>query len=168
MSPLVVQKATDRVILGLMTFGPDESTGARITDQSEFGKILDAFQARGYNEVDTARVYGGGKQEAFTREVGWKDRGLTLATKIVYPSKDGLNAHDEVLKSLDISLKELGTDTVDILYLHAAVSPPEPWEICTPKWSTDRCLGPRHSFCRHAVGHRQAAQGGQVRKIRHQ
>lgn len=120
MSPLVVQSATDRVILGLMTFGPDEAAGARITDQSEFGKILDAFQARGYNEIDTARVYVDGKQEAFTREVGWKDRGLTLATKIVYPDKDGLNAHDEVLKSLDTSLKELGTETVDLLYLHAA------------------------------------------------
>ncbi|KAK0619072.1 NADP-dependent oxidoreductase domain-containing protein [Immersiella caudata] len=120
MSPLVVQSAKDRVILGLMTFGPDEATGARITDQSEFGKILDAFQARGYNEVDTARVYVGGKQEAFAREAGWKDRGLTLATKIVYPNAPGLNAYDKVLESLDISLKELGTDTVDILYLHAA------------------------------------------------
>jgi aflatoxin B1 aldehyde reductase len=122
MSPLVVQSAKPRVILGLMTFGPDEATGARITNQAEFGKILDTFQARGYNEVDTARVYVGGKQEAFTREVGWKDRGLTLATKIVYPSTPGLNTYDKVLESLDISLKELGTDSVDILYLHAAVS----------------------------------------------
>ncbi|KAK4445835.1 NADP-dependent oxidoreductase domain-containing protein [Podospora aff. communis PSN243] len=120
MSPLVVQSLKPRVILGLMTFGPDEATGARITDQAEFGKILDTFQARGYNEVDTARVYVGGKQEAFTREAGWKDRGLTLATKIVYPSSPKLNTYDKVLESLDISLKELGADCVDILYLHAA------------------------------------------------
>lgn len=68
--PLIAQNPKPRVILGLMTFGPDEATGARITDVNQFGKILDTFQVRGYNEVDTARMYIGGKQEAFTREAG--------------------------------------------------------------------------------------------------
>ena len=118
--PLIAQNPKPRVILGLMTFGPDEATGARITDVSQFGKILDTFQVRGYNEVDTARVYIGGKQEAFTREAGWKDRGLTLATKVIYPTDDGQNVPDQVFASVDTSLKDLGTDVVDILYLHAA------------------------------------------------
>ncbi|KAK5659886.1 hypothetical protein OQA88_13349 [Cercophora sp. LCS_1] len=118
--PLIAQSPTPRVILGLMTFGPDAATGARVTAAPDFSKVLDVFQSRGYNEVDTARVYVGGKQEAWTREAGWKDRGLTLATKIVYPSEPGKNTHDKVLESIDISLKELGTDTVDLLYLHAA------------------------------------------------
>lgn len=122
MSPLVAQSPTPRVILGLMTFGPDESAGARVTDVGEFGKVLDLFQSRGYSEVDTARMYVDGKQEAFTREAGWKDRGLTLATKIQYPGEPGANTYDKVLKSAELSLKELGTDSVDILYLHAAVS----------------------------------------------
>jgi aryl-alcohol dehydrogenase-like predicted oxidoreductase len=122
MSPLVAQSPTPRVILGLMTFGPDESAGARITDAGEFGRVLDRFRARGYSEVDTARVYIGGKQEAFTRDAGWKDRGLTLATKIAYPNQPGANTYDKVLQSLDTSLKELGAECVDILYLHAAVS----------------------------------------------
>ncbi|KAK4151395.1 NADP-dependent oxidoreductase domain-containing protein [Chaetomidium leptoderma] len=120
MSPLIAQSPTPRVILGLMTFGPDESTGARITDVGEFAKVLDLFQSRGYNEVDTARMYVGGKQEAFTREARWKDRGLTLATKIKYPAQPGENTYDKVLQSADISLAELGADCVDILYLHAA------------------------------------------------
>ncbi|KAK3681324.1 NADP-dependent oxidoreductase domain-containing protein [Podospora appendiculata] len=118
--PLIAQAPTKRVILGLMTFGTDESTGARVTDIPSYGKVLDLFQSRGYNEVDTARVYVGGTQEAFTREAGWKDRGLTLATKIKYPSAPGLNTYDKVLESAATSLAELGTDTVDILYLHAA------------------------------------------------
>jgi aryl-alcohol dehydrogenase-like predicted oxidoreductase len=122
MSPLIAQSPTPRVILGLMTFGPDESTGARITDVGEFAKVLDRFQSRGYNEVDTARLYVGGKQEAFTREAGWKDRGLTLATKIKYPAQPGENTYDKVLQSMDLSLSELGAECVDILYLHAAVS----------------------------------------------
>lgn len=112
--PLVFQRPTDRIILGLMTFGPDPKTGGRITDVNEFGKILDHFQSRGYNEVDTARMYIGGQQEAFTREAGWKDRGLTLATKIEYPKNPRTNTAEKVLESADISLKDLGTDTVDV------------------------------------------------------
>jgi aflatoxin B1 aldehyde reductase len=114
--PLIVQRPTDRIILGLMTFGPDPSSGARITDQQEFGTLLDLFQSRGYNEVDTARMYVNGEQEAFTRDSKWKDRGLTLATKIIYPHEAGANTADKVLESADVSLKELGTDVVDVSY----------------------------------------------------
>jgi aflatoxin B1 aldehyde reductase len=89
--------------------------------------ILDEYQARGHNEIDTARVYVGGQQEAFTRAAGWKDRGLSCATKW-YPydaDADKLNkvgAHKaEVLEDmLAKSLSELGTDCVDIFYLHRA------------------------------------------------
>lgn len=119
--PLIAAAPTIRVILGLMTFGPDEQAGARITTVDEYGKVLDLFQQRGYSEVDTARVYVNGKQEAFTREVGWKERGLTLATKVKYPKDLGDNTADKVAESVETSLKELGTDCVDLLYLHAAV-----------------------------------------------
>jgi len=98
---------------------PDESAGARITSLDEYNKILDYFQGQGYNEVDTARVYVGGKQEAFTRDAKWKERGLTLATK-VYPTEPGLHKRDEIRSRFETSLKELGTDCVDIFYLHAA------------------------------------------------
>lgn len=120
--PLIAQNPTDRIILGLMTFGPEgtESAGARITDIGTFNKALDVFQSRGYSEVDTARAYIGQKQEAFTRDAKWKDRGLTLATKVLYPSKHGMYAADKVFESVENSLRDLGTDCVDILYLHAA------------------------------------------------
>ncbi|KXT17934.1 hypothetical protein AC579_5917 [Pseudocercospora musae] len=107
-----------RVILGTMTFGPDEASGARITSLDDYKSCLDAFQSRGYNEIDTARVYIGGKQEAWTRDAGWKDRGLTLATKW-YPHQAGAHAGEVIEEKLNESLKELGTDTVDIFYLHA-------------------------------------------------
>lgn len=102
-----------------MTFGPTKEHGARITDLDEYNKILDTFQSRGYNEVDTARVYIWGKQEAFTKEAKWKDRGLTLATKVRYPEAPGSNAHDKVLESAETSLKELGTDCVDVSPPHS-------------------------------------------------
>lgn len=109
-----------RVILGLMTFGPpgSESKGGRITSLDDYNQNLDYFQGQGYNEVDTARAYIGGDQEAFTKDAKWKDRGLTLATKC-YPVKPGDHSPEKLRASLEKSLKELGTDTVDIFYLHA-------------------------------------------------
>ena len=103
----------------LRTFGPDESAGARITSLDEYNKCLDYFQSHGYNEVDTARVYVGGKQEAFTAEARWKERGLTLATKL-YPSKPGTHKASVIKEQITKSLAELETDCVDIFYLHAA------------------------------------------------
>lgn len=60
----------------------------------------------------------GGKQEAFTRDAKWQDRGFKLATK-VYPTEPGLHTASEVTSRFETSLKELGTDCVDIFYLHA-------------------------------------------------
>ncbi|KAI1823388.1 NADP-dependent oxidoreductase domain-containing protein [Xylaria intraflava] len=118
--PLIASTPKDRIILGLMTFGPDNSGGTPINEVSELKRCLTRFQERGYNEVDTARVYAGRQQEAFTREAGWKDRGLTLATKFLYPNAPGDSKAAIVTDSLETSLKELGTDCVDICYLHAA------------------------------------------------
>ena len=79
-----------RVILGLMTFGPPgtEAKGARIATLDDFNQNLDYLQKSGYNEVDTARMYIQGDQEAFTREAKWQERGLSLATKC-YPVASG-------------------------------------------------------------------------------
>ena len=60
-----------------------------------------------------------GKQEAFSSEAHWKERGLTLATKC-YPSKPGMHKAAVIKEELNHSLKELNTDCVDIFYLHAA------------------------------------------------
>jgi aflatoxin B1 aldehyde reductase len=116
--PLLTQNPKNRIILGLMTFGPDESKGARITSLSEYNGCLDYFQSQGYNEIDTARMYVGGQQEAFTKEAGWKERGLKLATKC-YPQAPGMHSRDQLKGFCNKSLSELGTDCVDIFYLHA-------------------------------------------------
>ncbi|OAL33597.1 hypothetical protein AYO20_07104 [Fonsecaea nubica] len=122
--PLVTSTMTNsdkpRIILGLMTFGPPgtESKGGRVTSLEEYNKNLDYLQSQGYNEVDTARSYIGGRQEAFTKEARWKDRGLTLATKC-FPVKPGDHSPEKLRASLEKSLAELGTDSVDIFYLHA-------------------------------------------------
>lgn len=113
--PLVLPtRIKPRVILGLMTFGPDKEAGARITDTAVLGKALDTLQARGYDEIDTARTYVAGQQEAFTRTVNWKDRGFTLATKVKYASDAGDNSAERTMASVTTSLDELGTDCVDV------------------------------------------------------
>ena len=103
--PLLTQNLKPRVILGVMTFGPDVSAGARITSLDEYNKCLDYFQAQGYNEIDTARLYIGGKQEAFTSEAHWKERGLALATK-VYPMQPGQHKPEAIKEQFNTSLKE--------------------------------------------------------------
>lgn len=115
--PLVTQSLTPRVILGLLTFGPagTEREGARL---SSLDKCLDYFQQQGFNEIDTARTYLDGKQEAFTAQAKWKERGLTLATKW-YPKSPGDHKKAVIREALERSLKELQTEKVDIFYLHA-------------------------------------------------
>ena len=72
----------------------------------------------GINYFDTARVYQGGNNE---RMVGAalkrKRKDITLSTKSVSPTKEA------ALADLDTSLRELGTDHVDIWYLHAKSKP---------------------------------------------
>jgi aflatoxin B1 aldehyde reductase len=112
--------AEDQVILGLMTFGPDKDAGARVTDIHQFKSVLDLFQREGYGEVDTAFSYVDGKQQAFTREAGWKARGLRIATKF-YPSEQhGGHTASNIRARCEENLRELGADSTDIFYLHAA------------------------------------------------
>ena len=103
-----------------MTFGPPgtEDKGARVTSLDDYNKCLDYFQKEGYHEVDTARAYIGGAQEAWSQEAHWAERGLALATKC-FPDKPGKHSKEALKGSLNKSLRELGTDCVDIFYLHA-------------------------------------------------
>src|SRR4051794_12356114 len=108
-----------RIILGLGTFGPPGNPSARVTSLDDFNKILSYFQSSGYNEVDTARHYVQGQQEAFTAKAKWKERGLKIATK-VYPTRGGEHKPENLRRMFQESLDALETDCVDIFYLHAA------------------------------------------------
>jgi len=89
--------------------------GCMITsDQSVIERAADI----GITYFDTARGYQNGNNE---RMVGAalkaKRNGITLSTKTQAGTKE------EALKHLDTSLSELGTDHVDIWYLHAKSKP---------------------------------------------
>ena len=85
----------------------------------EFKSILDCFQNAGYDEVDTAHEYVGFKQQAFSREAGWKERGLKLASKISPNSNSGGHDAANLREKCLFNLEQLGTDCMDILFLHA-------------------------------------------------
>jgi predicted aldo/keto reductase-like oxidoreductase len=80
------------------------------SDQSVIEKAADI----GINYFDTARGYQGGNNE---RMVG---AALKSKRKQLYlSSKSGARSKDDALRDLETSLKELGTDYLDIWYLHA-------------------------------------------------
>jgi aflatoxin B1 aldehyde reductase len=123
--------AKPRIILGLMTFAPDENTGARLFQLSDLTTALDKFQARGFTELDTARAYGGGQQEGVTRQAGWKERGIKIATK-VWPKYPGIHKAEGITSELEMSLKELGTDCVDVCLFSSFSSLPSTLRSCGP------------------------------------
>lgn len=103
-----------------MTFGPPgtEDKGSRITDLKEYNACLDLLSSHGFLELDTARVYVGGQQEAFTRSADYANKGFSIASK-VYPHTAGLHSPEKLRSNLEKSLEQLGTKCLDIFYLHA-------------------------------------------------
>ncbi|KAI0084291.1 Aldo/keto reductase [Irpex rosettiformis] len=122
-------KSELKVVMGCMTFGGEGKEGARVHDLKTIGEILDIFQAHGHSELDTARVYAGGTSEEVLGEVGWQKRELIMETKL-YPTGAGrttpapagvdliTHSPEDLRKFLDISLKALQTDSIEMWYLH--------------------------------------------------
>ena len=106
------------ITLGTMMFGgqtPDD-VARRITDR--------AFE-QGINSVDTANGYNGGaSEEVVGRLIGDRRQHWVLATKFVNPNPGGSGPNNSgasrqnVIASVDASLKRLNTDYIDLFYLH--------------------------------------------------
>ena len=104
-----------RLGLGAMTFGdPVDSSGAR-------GLIEQALDA-GAVMVDTANVYSSGQSETILGEVlpGIRNR-VVLATKVGIPTSVDDTAPlsgKRIRSECEGSLRRLGTDHIDLYYLH--------------------------------------------------
>lgn len=108
--------------LGTMTFGQDWGWGS---DAAETGRILDAYLERGGNFIDTANFYTFGSAETLLGQLlPTRRERVVLATKYTLsmdpanPNAGG-NHRRAMLRSVEDSLKRLGTDYLDLLYLHA-------------------------------------------------
>ena len=124
--------------LGAMTFG-DESSEGWGASKEESRRIFDAYVEAGGNFIDTANNYMGGNSERCVGELvaGDRDR-FVIATKYTAPTRpgdpnSGGNHRKALIQSLDASLKRLGTDYVDLYWIHL-------WEFLTPVEEVMRTL----------------------------
>jgi aryl-alcohol dehydrogenase-like predicted oxidoreductase len=114
--------------LGTMTFGEEWGWGAT---KEESRRIFDEFVGAGGNFIDTANRYTEGTSEKLVGEFVALDRErFVIATKYtLYMRRDDPNFsgnhRKNLIQSLEASLKRLGTDYVDIYWLHA-------WDFTTP------------------------------------
>jgi len=116
------------ICLGAMTFGEDWGWGA---SKEESAKILDAYAEAGGNFIDTANHYTGGSSERIVGELiaGRRER-FVLATKYTLNGRPddpngGGNHRKSMVQALHASLERLGTDYIDLYWVHA-------WDFMTP------------------------------------
>ena len=114
--------------LGTMTFGEDWGWGA---SKEVCRTIFDAFAAAGGNFVDTSNNYTNGTSEKFVGEFIASDRErFVVATKYTLSKRKedpnaGGNHRKNMMQAVEASLKRLGTDYIDLYYLHM-------WDHTTP------------------------------------
>lgn len=134
--------------LGAMTFGP----GPFGADEATSRAIFDAYRAAGGNFVDTADIYSGGASEVllggFIRDSGARDN-IVLATKFGFnasasplaatqggsgnPHAGGAGSKN-IHRALEQSLRRLGTDYIDLYWMHV-------WDGVTPVEEIVQTLG---------------------------
>lgn len=112
------------VCLGTWMFGTEsKAEGSEIVDRDGALSILDAAWAGGVNFIDSANVYGSGRSEEYIGE--WltdKDReNFVIASKVFFAlsgrQQVGLS-RKIVMAELEGTLGRLGTDYLDIYYIH--------------------------------------------------
>lgn len=105
-----------RVSLGTMTFGDQ-------VGQKEAERIIDCAFERGVNFIDTADVYTGGESERIVGGAisGKRDK-IILATKVGGGMSREVNSSGlsrvHIINKVEQSLSALGTDYIDLYYMH--------------------------------------------------
>ncbi|MHA6194907.1 aldo/keto reductase [Pseudomonas wadenswilerensis] len=103
--------------LGSMMFGEQTSSDDSL-------RIIDKAWDQGINFIDTADVYNAGRSEELVGEGIARNRhDWILATKVGYgpvdgaPNRSGLS-RKHIFNAVEASLTRLGTDYIDLYYLH--------------------------------------------------
>src|ERR1700741_2703733 len=93
------------------------------TDEATAGRLGRPAVAQGGNFIDSADGYNGGRsEEAVGRAIREHRSWWVLATKCANPTGQGPNARGvsrrHVFDAVHASLRRLGVDTIDLLFLH--------------------------------------------------
>ncbi|MFF4508841.1 aldo/keto reductase [Streptomyces sp. NPDC001401] len=122
--------------LGAMTFGEDWGWGA---DKEACRAMFTAYAEAGGNVIDTANRYTEGSSERIVGDLLGPDRDrFVLSTKYTLtmdgtdPNASG-NHRKNLARSVEASLRRLGTDYIDLLWVHI-------WDPNTPVEETMRAL----------------------------
>ena len=105
-----------QLCFGTMSFGGE-------ADPEESARMYRACRDAGINFFDTADQYNKGRSEEILGELMRGEReNLVIATKCFNPTGSDINARGSsrrhVSRALEASLRRLGTERIDILYLH--------------------------------------------------
>ena len=116
--------------LGTMTFGQSSGWGC---DEAAAADMIRTYVEAGGNFIDTADVYASGQSERIIgktlAEMSVREEAV-VATKFTFdsgakgPNSFG-NGRKNMMRALDDSLHRLGTDYVDLYWMHA-------WDTVTP------------------------------------
>jgi aryl-alcohol dehydrogenase-like predicted oxidoreductase len=124
------------LFLGTMTFGEAWGWGA---PPEECRRIFDAYAEAGGNVIDTAVNYTDGASEQIVGELLGSERDhfvvstkFTLTTDPADPNASGSHRKN-LVRSLELSLRRLRTDHVDLYWVHV-------WDPNTPIEETMRAL----------------------------
>jgi aryl-alcohol dehydrogenase-like predicted oxidoreductase len=93
--------------------------GGRADEQTSIRAIERALEL-GINFIDTADVYTQGRSEEIVgKAVGAKRSSVVIATKFGSPTSVGRGgSRDHLMKAVEASLRRLGTDYIDLYYIH--------------------------------------------------
>jgi len=104
------------ICFGTMTFGGD-------ADEKVSAELYQTCRDAGVNFFDCANIYVGGRSEEILGELIRDHRDeVIIATKAYFSTGEDVNAggssRRHLIQSVEASLKRLGTDRIDLFYLH--------------------------------------------------
>jgi aryl-alcohol dehydrogenase-like predicted oxidoreductase len=116
---------------GTMSFGGD-------ADEKESAKMYAATRDKGINFFDCANGYSRGKAETILGKLMVSERDdLVITSKCFVPMGDDINMRGgnrrHIMSAVEASLKRLGTDRLDVLFMHR-------WDTQVPLEETLRAL----------------------------
>ncbi|WP_255148766.1 aldo/keto reductase [Halorarius halobius] len=125
---------------GTWRFGRETDDGVVEVDKRRAQDLLTAYADAGGNFIDTADVYGDGLSEQWIGDwLADRDReSFVLASKVYWPTRDddpngqGLS-RKHIRRQIDLMLDRLGTEYLDLLYVHR-------WDDDTPARELMRTL----------------------------